>query len=114
MAKRQVANEVFALGSVSSAAGSSQTGWISLGVPFSLFYLQSSQSISTGTYAGSLYGATSSGGTTASSVVLATVDNTTAHGYNTTAIPCNWVNYVSSGNPSTGGNTVLVSVACAG
>lgn len=112
MPKRQVANLEFTLGTVSS--GSTQTGWVSLGVPFSVFHAYGVQSISTGTFSGTVYGATSSGGTTANTVVLATISNSTTHGYNTTAIPCSWLNFVTSGGPSTDGNTVAVSVACAG
>jgi len=112
--RRSFTNLSFSLGTVSTETNSSQTGWLSLGVPFSRFHLQGAQSISTGTFAGSLYGGTSSGGTTATTVVLATISNSTASGYNTTAIPCGWLNFVSSGLPSTGGNVVTLSVACAG
>lgn len=104
MPRRQVANYDF--GTIATlTTGSTDGTWTYLGAPFTRFTVTATFSSGTsGTVL--LEGATSSGSTAALDLTLATVDNTTQIGYNSTALPITWVRarataMTTGGNPST-------------
>ena len=107
MSRRQVANYDF--GTIASLSTASTDGaWTFLGAPFTRFSVTGVfSSGTTGTI--QLHGASSSGSTAALIVLLATIDNTTQIGYNTTAIPVSWVRARTT-TMSTGGNPSSVTV----
>jgi len=101
MPRRQVANYDF--GTIASlTTGSTDGSWTYLGAPFTRFTVTGVfSSGTTGTV--QLHGASSSGSTATLTVLLATIDNTTQIGYNSTGIPITWVRARTT-TMSTGGN----------
>lgn len=113
MSRRQVANYDFGLIATLTTASTDGT-WTYLGVPWSVFTVTGIFSSGTsGTV--QLQGASSSGSTAAMVVTLATVDNTTQIGWNSSAIPVTWVRARATAI-STGGNasTIRVGLLAAG
>lgn len=108
MPRRQVANiGAWSLGSITT--GSTATTPVFLGAPFKSFMVSGTFSSGTsGTV--QLQGGTSSGSTAAQWVVLATIDNTTQSGVNSTDAPALWLRAIATAI-STGGNPSTITVA---
>mgnify|MGYP001575583049 CR=1 FL=1 len=107
MPRRQVANYDF--GTLATlTTGSTDGTWTFLGTPWSIFTVTGIfSSGKSGTV--KLRGARSSGSTAAMAVILATIDNTTQIGYNSSAIPVSWVQARATAI-STGGNASAITV----
>ena len=113
MPRRQVANTTgWSLGSLTTGSTAGTPVW--LGAPYTNFMITGTFSSGT-TATVQLQGGTSSGSTATQWLVLATIDNTTQSGVNSTISPALWIRAIATGistggNPSTGPGAAIGAV----